>query len=236
MDYYQQWLQEEKDWIGAYQKKIIRMSILQVIPGTLIGLAALFGLLGVAGGNNFLEGAGAGLMLGILVTAFYLLILIPSLSPKRYVRKVKSAVKQLKMEEAEKQRLAREMIKATTDKERCISYAINGHGSKQTPARFRITPHYVLLEGSYPYAILVRLSDIAQVLADEETKTHTHYGTQIKRYEIFTLHTILFYKNPRMSPYESADYGMGFFDANIRNRCYELILRQIRENEGNGND
>lgn len=220
-----------KDWIGAYQKKIIRMSILQVVPGVLIGLAALFGLLGVVGGDTFLEGAFGGLMLGVFVSAVYLLFLIPALSPNRYVKKVKSAVKQLQMEEAEKQKVAREMLKASEDPTRCISYVINGHGSKQTPARFRITPHYAFLEGSYPYAILVRLSDIAQVVAEEETKTHTQHGAQIKTFEVFALHTILFYKTPRMSPSESADYGMGFFDANIRNQCYELIMRQIEENK-----
>ena len=231
MVYYQQWLQEEKDWIGAYQKKIIRMSILQVVPGVLIGLAALFGLLSVVGGDDFLTGAFGGLMLGVFVCAVYLLFMIPALSPKRYVKKVKKAVKQLQMEEAEKQTLAREMLKASKDSACCISYEINGHGSKQTPARFRITPHYAFLEGSYPYAILVRLSDISQVVAEEETKTHTQHGAQIKTFEVFALHTILFYKTPRMSPSESAEYGMGFFDAGIRDKCYELILKQMEENK-----
>lgn len=235
MNWYQKWLQEEKKWIGAYQKKIFRMSILQVIPATLIGLAALFGFLSAVGGDNFLDGAGAGLMLGALVSIVYLLILIPALSPSRYVRKIKSTVKKMNMDETEQQQLAHELLDTNISKWRCISFVINGHGSKATPGRFRITPHYAFLEGSYPYAILVRLSDILEVYTGEETKTRTQYGAQTKSYDIFTLHTILFYKNPRTTASPYADEAMGFFDAGIRNQCYELIMKQMEENNERGN-
>ena len=32
-----------------------------------------------------------------------------------------------------------------------------------TPARVILTPHYILQEGSTPYAVLIRLSDIAEI-------------------------------------------------------------------------
>lgn len=231
MNWYQKWLQEEKEWIGIYQKKVLRMSILQVIPGTLIGLAALFGLLSVVGGDNFLEGAGSGLMLGVFVAVIYLLFLILALSPSRYVRKIKSAVKKMNMDETEKQQLARELLDTNISKWRCISFVIDGHGSRATPGRFRITPHYAFLEGSYPYAILVRLSDMLEVYTGEETKTRAQHGAQTRTFDIFTLHTILFYKNPRTTAAPYADQAMGFFDANIRNQCYELIVKQMEENK-----
>ena len=43
MDWYQQWLDEERKWIGKYQNKIIATSILKVVPATLIGLCVIYG-------------------------------------------------------------------------------------------------------------------------------------------------------------------------------------------------
>lgn len=231
MDWYQKWLYEEKKWIGEYQKKIIAMSILKVIPATLIGLCVLFGIMTYLDEGNAGTGVAGGLMLGIIVSVFYLLILLPGLSPGRYVRKIKSAVRQLHMDEKEKEQLAHEMLETDTSTWRCLSYVIDGHGSKQTPARFRITPHYAFLEGSYPYAIMVRLSDIAEVLPEEERKTHTVHGAQMNRYEAFTLYTICFYGKGGAGDERLPEQAMGFFSQDIRDKVFGLIIRQVEENK-----
>lgn len=109
---------------------------------------------------------------------------------------IKSAVKKLHLDKEEQVQLAHEMLETDVNTWRCISYELNGHGSKQTPARFRITPHYAFLEGSSPYVILVRLSKIVEIYRGEERKIHTQYGTQTRTHEIFTLYTISFYIKP----------------------------------------
>ena len=207
------------------------MSILKVIPATLIGLCVLFGIMTYVDEGNAGIGIVGGLVFGLIVSAFYLLILIPALSPGRYVRKIKSTVKQLHMDDKEKEQLAHEMLETDVSTWRCLPYVMSGHGSKQTPARFRITPHYALLEGSYPYAILVRLSDIAEVLPAEERKTHTIHGAQMNRYETFTLYTISFYEKARVSDDQLPEQAMGFFDQDIRDKVFQLILRQLEENK-----
>ncbi|MDE6625947.1 MAG: hypothetical protein K2K56_06215 [Lachnospiraceae bacterium] len=233
MDWYQKWLQEEKRWIGKYQNKIITMSILKVVPATLIGLCAIFGGMTYVEEKNAGIGIIGGLAFGIFISAIYLFILLVGLRPGRYVRMVKSAVKQLHLDEQEKVQLAHEMLETDVSTWRCISYELNGHGSRQTPARFRITPHYAFLEGSSPYAILVRLSDIAEVLQEEERKIHTQYGTQTKTHEIFTLYTISFYQKAKVSKDQLPEQAMGFFEKNIRDRVYELISKQLAENNMN---
>lgn len=233
MDWYQKWLQEEKRWIGNYQNKIIKMSILKVIPATLIGLCAIFGGMTYVQEKNAGIGIIGGLALGIFICVIYLLGLLAGLRPGRYVRMINSAVKQLHLNDQEKVQLAQEMLDTKVNTWRCISYELNGHGSRQTPARFRITPHYAFLEGSSPYAILVRLSDIAEVLQEEERKMHTQYGTQIKTHEIFTLYTISFYQKAKVSKDQLPEQAMGFFEKDIRDRIYELISKQLAENSVN---
>lgn len=230
MNWYQRWLEEEKKWIGKYQNKIITMSILKVIPATIVGLCVIFGAMTYVDEKDAGIGIIGGLSLGVFISSVYLFILLMGLRPGRYVGKIKSAVKQLGLDDQEKEQLAREMLETDVSTWRCVSYEINGHGSKNTPARFRITPHYAFLEGSSPYAILVRLSKIAEVLPEEERKTHTQYGAQTKIHEIFTLYTISFYQNPRKNKDQLPEQAMGFFDPEIRDRVYGLISKQIAEN------
>lgn len=95
-------------------------------------------------------------------------------------------------------------------------------------------PHYAFLEGSSSYAILVRLSDVAEVLPKEERKTHTQYGTQTKTHELFTLYTISFYQKARAGKDRLPEQAMGFFVKDIRYQAYELIAKQMAENNADG--
>ncbi len=230
MNSYQNWIQEEKKWIGKYQKKIIIMSVLKVIPATLIGLSVFFGAVTYLQDGDAGIGIMGGFAMGIMVSAVYLLILILALRPGRYVRKIQSAVKQLQMDEEEREQLAREMLETDVSQWRCVSYEMVGHGSNHTPARFRITPHYAFLEGSSPYAILVRLSDIAEVHPEEEKKMRTQYGTQTRMHEFFTLYTIGFYETTKNNGKQLPEYAMGFFDQKIRDQIYVLLIKQMEEN------
>lgn len=234
MNSYERWLREEKQWIGEYQRKLMVMSILRVIPAALLILCALFGGLSYMDEGNALTGITAGLMLGILVSAVYLLFLVLGLRPGRYVSKIKSAVKGLQMEDWEKERLGQEMLEASEGSWRCVSYVLEGHGSSRTPARFRITPHYAFLEGSSPYAILVRLSDMGRIVPEEEQKTHTRRGAKTRVYETFTLYTIYFYAENGESIKQQPVNGMGFFEKEMRDRVMGLIRTQLAENQEAG--
>lgn len=162
MDIYQKWLQSEKEWINAYCGKIRRQALCITTPLILVVLAALLGGLSVLGGGSMedhLYSAFGGFLLGLIICGIYLLILLPGLSPGRYARKIEKNIRELSFSETEKELLAQEMLQADVNHK--ISYTIVGPGSKGTPGRFVLTPHYAFLEGSTPYSILVRLSDIA---------------------------------------------------------------------------
>lgn len=230
MNWYRRWLGEEKKWIGKYQNKIIALSLSKVIPLTLLGLCAIFGAMTYMEDGNAGVGILGGLGFGLFISICYFMILLAALRPGRYVRKIQSAVKQMQMDEAEKELLAHEMLETDVSQWRCVSYIMQGHGSNGTPARFRITPHYAFLEGSSPYAILVRLSDIAEVQPEEEKKIRTQYGAQMKTHEFFTLFTISFYEKEKTSAKQLPEHAMGFFDREIRDQVYALIVKQIEEN------
>jgi len=83
------------------------------------------------------------------------------------------------------------------------------------------------LEGSTPYAILVRLSDIAKISRGEEKKTAAQRSGNTKRVYWFTLYTIGFYRKDRfqrnLTEKDLPDEAFGFFDAGIRERVMGLL-------------
>lgn len=228
MDTYQKWLQSEKEWIGAYSRKIRRQALCITTPLVSGVLGLLFGVMPVLSGGStedMFYGVFGGLFLGLFVCGIYLLILLPGLSPGRYVGKIEKNIRELSLNEAEKEQLAQEMLAA--DDRHKISYTITGPGSKGTPGRFVLTPHYAFLEGSTPYSILVPLSDIAWISRGEEQKTATQNQAKTRTVYRFTLHTIGFYRKDRLQK-NSADTGLpdiafGFFDAEIREQVAELL-------------
>ncbi|MDE5588396.1 MAG: hypothetical protein K2J60_04535 [Acetatifactor sp.] len=228
MDTYHKWLQSEKEWIDIYCKKIRRQSLFITTPFVLVVMTILFGgmsALNGGGQEDLLYGAFGGFMLGVIVCGIYLLILLPGLSAGRYTKKIEKNVRELSFSETEKEQLAQEMLAA--DEAHKISYTITGPGSKGTPGRFVLTPHYAFLEGSTPYSILVRLSDIARISSGEEQKTATTHQAKSRTIYNFTLHTIGFYRKDRQQNNAAGtdlpDIAYGFFDARIRDQVLALL-------------
>lgn len=224
MNTYQKWLQSEREWIDTYCKKIRRQALCITTPLILAGLTILMGVLPMVGGGStedLLYGAFGGFLLGVFICGIYLL----ALSPGRYTKKIEKNIRELSMSETEKELLAQEMLEA--DEKHKISYTITGPGSKGTPARFVLTPHYAFLEGSTPYSILVRLSDIAWIGRGEEQKTAITHQAKSRTVYNFTLHTIGFYRKDRVqnnsTDGELPDIAYGFFDAGIREQVAELL-------------
>lgn len=227
MDSYQKWLAAEKAWIGTYCKKMIKRSLFLIVPLVLVIMAALGAALGVldGGGAAVAENAFGMFFMGVIICFFYLLIVLPGLWPGRYVHKIESNVKKLGLNDMEKEALGKEMLEA--DEAHRISYSMVGPKSKSTPARFVLTPHFAFLEGSSPYSILVRLSDIAMIRAGEEEKDTVQRGAKTKTYYHFTLYTIGFYRKDRkernLEDSQLPDEAYGFFDREIRDRAMKLL-------------
>ncbi len=182
-------------------------------------------MIGGSGAEDVLYSALGGFLAGFFVSAIYLAVLFPALNPKRYGRKIDKNVRALGLGESERELLAREMLEA--DESHGISYTITGPGSKDTPGRFVLTPHFAFLEGSTPYSILVRLSDIAEIRQGQEKKTATVRSGGRSRLCFFTLYTIGFYRRDRLerglAKKDLPDEAFGFFDEGIRDRVLELL-------------
>ncbi len=229
--WYRRWLHEEKKWIGQYQHKIIWKSCFQIIPATLLILTALFGGLAYIEGDDVSGGIVAGLYLGVIICIFYLVILILFLRPGRYIRKIKSVVKKMKLGEKEKEELGHEMLETNISTWRCLSFVYDGHGSKCTPARFRVTPNYVMLVGGYPYANMVRIADILDTQAEEEEKTTEIHGAKSITYETFTLYSIVFYGKNSSQGGSVPIQAMGFYEKEIRDKALAILI-ESQKNRG----
>ena len=228
MDLYQRWLQAEMEWIGVYCSKIRRQSLFVTAPLILAGSAVVIGALSAVGGGSMADlgyGAFGGFMMGAIVCGIFLLVLLPGLSPKRYGKKIDKCVRGLSLSETEKEQLAREMLEA--DEKHKICFTITGPGSKGTPGKFVLTPHFAFLEGSYPYAILVRLADVAEIRRNEERKTATERRAKSRMVYRYTLYTIGFYRKDRLqrglTETDLPDEAFGFFDVGVRERVMELL-------------
>ena len=90
-----------------------------------------------------------------------------------------------------------------------------------------VTPNYALLVGGYPYAILVRLGDIAEIRPGQEKKLETRRGAQTRAASITTLYTIGFYRRDRadrdLKPEDLPDEAMGFFSQEVRDKALAML-------------
>lgn len=227
---YQAWLNKDREWIGAYCSRTRKSSLTKVVPLTLLLTALVLGGIGLLNGggvSGLATGVIGGLVFGLVICGIYLAILMPSLSPARYTQKLEQSVRELSMDETERERLGTEMLAALESGEGVVSYQMVGPKSKGTPARVILTPHYILQEGSTPYAVLIRLSDIAEIRTGAERKIATTHGGSSKTHHYFTLYSIGFYRKDRfergLEGNDLPDSAMGFFQEELRDDVAKMM-------------
>lgn len=239
---YQTWLNNDREWIGAYCSRTRKSSLTKVVPLTLLLSALVLGGMGILNGGGvaaLLTGIIGGLVFGLIVCGIYLLILMTNLNPARYTRKLEQSVRELSMDETEKEQLGAEMLASLESDKGVLSYQMVGPNSNGTPARVILTPHYILQEGSTPYAVLIRLSDIAEIRTGSERKLATTHGGSSKTHHYFTLYSIGFYRKDRfergLEGNDLPDYAMGFFQKELRDDVVNRIQNnglQVTVSEG----
>lgn len=225
MNDYEQWQATAEQWMKAYRKQLLRKHKWILLGVTLV-LVGVFVFAAVANGGNGEDIAGGvftGVLLGILIGGVTMLFLLPRLSPKRMRKHIEKAATWLELSDAEKEQLGREMLAAEKNPACVLDYKIIGPKSKGTPARFLVSQHYACLWGGYPLVILVKLSDIERIAAEQEQKTAITHGAKSNTLHTFPLFTIVFYSkgsNP------DKDNAMGFFDEAIRNQVLAMLQAQ----------
>ena len=225
---YQAWLNKDREWIGDYCSRTRKSSLTKVVPLTLLLTALVLGGMGLLNGGGvpgLVTGVIGGLVFGLVVCGIYLAILMPSLTPARYTRKLEQSVQELSMDETEREQLGKEMLAALESGKGVVSYQMVGPKSKETPARVILTPHYILQEGSTPYAVLIRLS--AEIRTGSERKIATTHGGSSKTHHYFTLYSIGFYQKDRfergLEEDGLPDSAMGFFQEELRDDVVKMM-------------
>ena len=144
---YQAWLNKDREWIGDYCSRTRRSSLTKVVPLTLLLTALVLGGMGLLNGGGvpgLVAGVVGGLVFGLVICGIYLVILMANLTPTRYTRKLEQSVRELSMDETEREQLGKEMLAALEGGAGVLSYQMVGPNSKGTPARVILTPHYIL--------------------------------------------------------------------------------------------
>ena len=199
------------------------------MPLTLLLTALVLGGMGLLNGGGvpgLVAGVVGGLVFGLVICGIYLVILMANLTPTRYTRKLEQSVRELSMDETEREQLGKEMLAALEGGAGVLSYQMVGPNSKGTPARVILTPHYIL-QGSTPYAVLIRLSDIAEIRMGSERKIATTHGGSSKTHHYFTLYSIGFYRKDRfergLDGNDLPDSAMGFFQEELRDDVVKMM-------------
>lgn len=230
---YREWMQYESEWIGGYRKKLMRTTTHITIPSVIVCLALLFGALAFIDQMNpsdALAGAVGGLILGAVVSLPFYGMLRFGLRDKKYRRLVEKAVETAGIPEGEREQMAAELLAARDDPKKRIYFEMKSLNSNNTPARFMVTPHYALLVGGYPYAILVRFQDLAEIRAGEEKKLETRRGAQTRSMSLTNLYTIGYYRRDRadrnLGPDDLPDEAMGFFSQRVRDEALAMLAAE----------
>lgn len=233
MTKYREWMDYELSWIAGYRKKLMRTTTHFTIPAVIIGLALLFGGLSFVDRMqpaDALYGALGGLLLGAVVSLPFYGMLRFGLRGGKYRRLVEQAVETAGIPEGEREQMAAELLAARDDPKRRIYFEVKGLNSSSTPARFMVTPHYALLVGGYPYAILVRFRELAEIRAGEEKKLETRRGAQTRTARLTSLYTIGYYRRDRadrgLGPDDLPDEAMGFFSPQVRDKALAMLAAE----------
>lgn len=223
----------EKRWMASYRKKMLRTTVLVVLPLTALvlgGLMAATSLMYDGFSQEtvglFLTGAGAGAFL----VGLFILCLLPGLSAGRLGRGLRKAAKQMQLTETETDQMASELLAAAADPAAHFDFVVSGPNSKNTPASFYATPHYAYLRGGYPLVNIVRLADMGAVRPEQEHKTAATVRAKSSTITGFTLYTICFYSRERvpagLTASTPADAAMGFFSEQLRDKAFGMIEAQ----------
>ena len=105
---YQAWLNKDREWIGAYCSRTRKSSLTKVVPLTLLLTALVLGGMGLLNGggvSGLVTGVIGGLVFGLIVCGIYLAILTVNLSPARYTQKLEQSVRELSLNESEREHL-----------------------------------------------------------------------------------------------------------------------------------
>ena len=133
---YQAWLNKDREWIGAYCSRTRKSSLTKVVPLTLLLTAIVLGGMGLlndGGISGMVTGAVGGLVFGLIVCGIYLAILTVNLSPARYTQKLEQSVRELSLNESERERLGTEMLAALERSGGQFSTAPSGSGPGSSP-------------------------------------------------------------------------------------------------------
>ena len=239
---YQAWMDYESAWIAGYRKKLMHTTTHITIPAVLAGLVLLLGGISFVDRMDVTDavgGAAGGLLVGGVVCGLFYALLRFGLRDGKYRRLVEQAVETACITEGEREQLGAELLAARDDPKRRIYFEMKSMNSQSTPARFMVTPNYALLVGGYPYAILVRLRDMAEIRPGAEKKLETRRGAQTRSVSLTSLHTIGFYRRDRadrdLGPDDLPDEAMGFFSQRVRDHALEMLATEtglVRNTEG----
>ena len=188
-DNYAKWLEKEKEWVNAAEKKCKRDTgkySLLTVAGCVVVLGAL-GLL--AGGGvdvqGMLQNMLIGLAVGIVMALFILIMTKPTWPAKRYIAGLKSQIEDV-LSPAEREEFASQMLGSDVKR-------ISWIGEEKTEEKVLITKDYALKVTGRGSATMVQLQKVKRVVVDVREYTVTTRSSGFKMQQTATVYPMYFY-------------------------------------------
>ncbi|MBD5393553.1 MAG: hypothetical protein HDR71_04635 [Lachnospiraceae bacterium] len=188
-DNYAKWLEQEKEWVNAAEKKCKRDTwkySLLTVAGFVVVLGAI-GLLAAGGINiqGMLQNMLIGLAAGIIIIPFVFILTKPTWPAKRYIAELKREIADVLSPE-DREEFASQML--GNDVKR-----ISWIGEEKREERVLITKDYALKVTGRGTATMVQLQKVKRVAVDVREFTVTTRSSGFKIQQTATIYPMYFY-------------------------------------------
>lgn len=227
-NYYDTWIQQEKDWIKAIEGERKRKAYIHVAIIIVCCMAALAGIGFMAAGiESAVANIKYGLILGVISGGMYLIIILCGNTAGKYIKWLEREIANEIESGAQKEQFACAMLGGAEGKEpvACMEFA---RQKGAIPERLCVSGNFALLRGMNPCLIsLDKLEKIEVNVAQQVSTIHT--GDYNIRLNYSTYPIFFYYHKPETgasgNKKQKVDKVMVFPSKALRDEAAQMISR-----------
>lgn len=216
---YAKWLEKEKAWIDAAEKKIKKQTLIgmPIVVVVFVVLLGAIGLLAGGGVNGMLHNALIGLIFGIVCVPLFYLLMMSSFPAKRFMKAMKAEIENT-LSPAELESFVEQM----NDEAALRSFSWISESKMEE--KVRISRDYALKTSSAGTVVLVQLRQVEQIEIDVREYTVTTRGGGLKMSQTTTVYPMqFFYKKANAEKKRTYDKAFGFDSRQRRDQVLACI-------------
>ena len=219
---FDKWIEQEINWINIIEKKIKKETLVYSLLMPVI-VAVIFGVIGILVGGGIegmLRNALIGIVFGLVIIPFFLLMMIPSYPAKRYKKLLKSEIEDVLTTE-EKETFASQMSGLETDV-KCITWK----WEDKKESRVYVTKDFAMQKTEDGRVQFVQLSKVDKIKNEVRDFSFATYSGGFKTTYRGCSYIMEFYFKDRVNKKEDECDKMFVFNK-IKDR--HVVIKALKE-------